>query len=607
MCGIAGVINYHRQPTQPSLLASMLASLKHRGPDQEGVYHQGHVGIGMRRLKIIALDNGAQPCYSNDGRYVLVFNGEIYNYRLLRAELIAQGFRFETESDAEVIVNLYQRDGEAFYQRLDGMFALAIYDRIDDTLLLARDPAGKKPLFYALHDGVVSFSSELNSLLKDERIPRHIDPVALDYYLRFRVVPGDRCIFQNISKVPAGGGVSFALGKESRQHYWRVAYQPEPDEKPLEQWIDEIDEYLNQAISKRLMAEVPIGTMLSGGLDSSLITAIACKQSRHKLKTFAVGFNESAFSELEYSRRLAKELGTEHHDFIITPGEAFDAAHDLVKHFGEPFAFPSSIASHFMYRLARQHVAVVLGGDGADELFGGYARYSLVANFPHLPAEHKLPRKVDLLNKTWRADEFPEFYQALLTDGVGGQLRQQLYSRSMALRLAEEGSVAQVRSYRDELTMHSDPLSAAMEYDFNHWMQEAQMVKVDIASMANSLEVRAPFLDRQIVGFGSRLPGQLKLHAGKEKYLLQCLAKRYLPDYIVDRKKQELAVPLEQWMVSSMKTLIIDTLTSEQALSRGYFNPDKLRQFVREFDGSHSYALWTMYMLEKWHQQFFDN
>lgn len=406
----------------------------------------------MRRLKIIALDNGAQPCYSNDGRYVLVFNGEIYNYRILRAELIAQGFRFDTESDAEVIVNLYQRAGEAFYQRLDGMFALAIYDRINDTLLLARDPVGKKPLFYALRDGVVSFSSELSSLLKDQSIPRRIDPVALDYYLRFRVVPGDRCIFQGVSKVPAGGGVSITHGQESRQNY-----------------------------------------------------------------------------------------------------------------------------------------------------------YSLVANFPHLPAEHNLPRKVDLFNKIWQADSFPEFYQALLTDGAGGQLRQQLYSRQMALQLAEENSVAQVRSYGDELTRRPGPLSAAMEYDFNHWMQEAQMVKVDIASMANSLEVRVPFLDKQVVGLGSSLPTRFKLHAGKEKYLLHCLAKRYLPDYIVNRKKQELAVPLEQWMVSSMKTRIIDTLTSEQALSRGYFNPSRLRQFVREFDGGQSYALWTLYMLEKWHQQFIDN
>ncbi|KAB8029699.1 asparagine synthase (glutamine-hydrolyzing) [Fluviispira multicolorata] len=608
MCGIAGVINFNHQPTQPQLLASMLNVLKHRGPDQDGTYHQGHVSIGMRRLKIIALDNGAQPCFSNDGRYVLVFNGEIYNYRSLRNELMAQGFLFDTDSDAEVIVNLYQRDGESFYQQLDGMFALAIFDRINETLYLARDPVGKKPLFYAFHNDTVSFSSELNSLLKNPTISRRIDPVALDYYLRFRVVPSDRCIFQGVSKVPAGGGVSFKHGKKSKHHYWSVDYQPVEEDKPLEQWVDEIDECLNQAISKRMTAEVPIGTMLSGGLDSSLITAMACKQQGHrKLKTFAVGFNESAFNELDYSQRLAKDLGTDHHDHIITQHEAFDVAHSLVGNFGEPFAFPSSMASYFMYHLARKHVTVVLGGDGADELFGGYARYSLVANFPHLPFENRLPRKVDLFNKTWQVDSFPDFYQALLTDGAGSQLRQLLYSKQMTLQLAGENRVVQVSRYKDELALHADPLSAAMQYDFNHWMQEAQLVKIDIASMANSLEVRAPFLDKLVVGLGSRLPARLKFHAGKEKYLLHCLAKRYLPDYIINRKKQELAVPLEKWMVLSMKKRISETLTSEQALSRGYFNPNRMRQFIREFDGSHSYTLWTMYMLEKWHQQFVDN
>ncbi|MBC8951264.1 asparagine synthase (glutamine-hydrolyzing) [Xenorhabdus sp. TS4] len=606
MCGIAGVIHLNQQPAQPQRLASMLNALEHRGPDQDGIYHHGHVSIGMRRLKIIALDNGSQPCYSNNGQYVLVFNGEIYNYRSLRQELIQQGVQFSTDSDAEVIVNLYQRDGEKFYHYLDGMFALAIYDRVNDSLLLARDPAGKKPLFYALHDNTISFSSELNSLLKNNTIPRRIDPEALDYYLRFRVVPSDRCIFQGISKVPAGGSVSFIQGKESRKNYWRVDYQPIEDDKPLEQWIDEIDEYLNQAIDKRLKAEVPVGTMLSGGLDSSLITAMACKQGHHSLKTFAIGFNESAFSELDYSRRLAKDLGTDHHDYIITPQKAFDAAHILIEHFGEPFAFPSSIASHIMYQMARRHVTVVLGGDGADELFGGYARYSLAANFPNLPAQYNLPRKVDLFNKVWQKEEFPEFYQALLTDGVSSQLRQQLYSKDMTSHLLEKNGTAQANRYSDALRRHADPLSAAMEYDFNHWMQEAQLVKIDIASMANSLEVRVPFLDRQVVGLGSRLPARFKLHSGKEKYLLHCLAKRYLPDYIVNRKKQELAVPLEPWMVSSMRKTIADTLISEQALSRGYFNPDRMRQFVKDFDSNNCYALWTIYMLEKWHQQFVD-
>ncbi|RMO67375.1 asparagine synthase (glutamine-hydrolyzing) [Pseudomonas syringae group genomosp. 3] len=605
MCGIAGVINLDGRPARPDLLTTMLNALKHRGPDQQGTYFSEHVSIGMRRLKIIALDNGEQPSYSNNGQYVLVFNGEIYNYLSLRAELMAKGFNFATDSDAEVIVNMYQLYGDGFYDRLDGMFALAIYDRKNDTLFLARDPAGKKPLFYSVNSGSITFASELNSLLQNNAIPRDVDYFCVDYYLRYRVVPSDRCIFSAVSKVPAGGAVTFKSGKEIKSRYWQVSYQPVDDQKTLHQSVDELDDLLNQAVAKRLSAEVQVGTMLSGGLDSSLITAIACKQGHVGLKTFAVGFNEAAFSELDFSRRLAKDFGTDHHDLIITPQKAFHAADQLVKNFGEPFAFPSSIASYFMYKLAREHVSVVLGGDGADELFGGYARYSLIADFPILPTADNLPRKVDIFNKEWKSDQFAQFYQALLTDGASSDLRKQLYSNKMVSKL-NESSAALAYDYGDELNCNLDYLSVAMQYDFNHWMREAQLVKIDIASMANSLEVRVPFLDKLIIQYATSLPGNLKIHLGKEKYLLNCLAKRYLPDYIINRKKQELAVPLEQWMVASMRQKVMGTLTSDRALSRGYFDPDKMREFVGGFDGKQSYPLWTMYILEKWHEVFVD-
>ncbi len=607
MCGIAGLINFNHQPVERELLKKMLIALEHRGPDQDGAYYDTHVSMGIRRLKVIALDNGAQPSYSNDGQYVLVFNGEIYNYQTLRSKLIAQGFHFNTDSDAEVIVNLYQHYGEAFYQYLDGMFSLAIYDRHQETLLLARDYTGKKPLFYSFQDGVVTFASTLNALLKNTRIRRSINPGALDYYLRFRVVPHDQSIFQDVYKVPAGSALNFSSRGEKLIQYWKVNYQSCVKEQSFEQWLDEIDDDLNQAVAKRLAAEVPVGIMLSGGLDSSLIAAIACKQRGKSLNTFAIGFHETNYNELTYSRRLAQDLGTDHEDYIINRQEAFDTAHSLIAHFGEPFAFPSSIASYFMYRLARKKVTVVLGGDGADELFGGYARYSLVASFPHLSSGEKLPRKVDLTEKNWQSDAFPEFYQALLTDGVGSEMRQQIYSQKMKNSLTEAQHVARCNHYRSELNQEQSQLSAAMEYDFNHWMKEAQLVKIDIASMANSLEVRVPFLDQKVIALASSLPEKFKLHQGQEKYLLHHLAKRYLPDYILHRKKQELAIPLTQWINSSMKTIMTETLTSDRALSRGYFNPDRLRQFCKKMDDSQSYLLWTLYMLEKWHHVFVDH
>lgn len=601
MCGIAGIADFSQRPVSRAQLSDMLGMLWHRGPDQQGLYHRAHIGLGIRRLKVIALNNGAQPSDSSDGRHVLVFNGEIYNHQALRRELIDSGYRFTGDSDAEVIVNLFARDGMRFYAQLDGMFALAIYDRQDDSLLLARDPAGKKPLYYQWRDNTLCFASELQALLRHPSVQREIDPVALDYYLRFRVIPADRTIFQSVNKVPPGGSIRFGRHLPQSTQHWRVDYSAASGERSEADWIDQLDSALNQAVAKRMMAEVPIGTMLSGGLDSSLITAIAVRQGQRALKTFAVGFQEAQFNELPYARRLAADLGTDHHDCIITAPEAFNAAHALIPHFGEPFAFPSSIASHFMYRLARQHVTVVLGGDGADELFGGYARYPLAAGFPGFAPGHALPRQVDLGHASWSPDQFDAFYQALLTDGLGQRARNALYSARFRAQLADAGPQCR---YRGELRRHADRLSGAMEYDFNHWLREAQLVKIDIASMMNSLEVRVPFLDKAVIRIGSQLPGALKLNAGREKYLLHCVARRYLPDYILNRKKQELAIPLEQWMVSSMRTQISATLLSEQALSRGYFHPDRLRDFVGSHDGSQSYALWTLYILEKWQQQF---
>jgi len=593
MCGIAGIADFKRNVVSVETLNKMLAAQFHRGPNDQGIYHNEHVCMGMRRLAIIALENGAQPCFSNNERFALVFNGEIYNYQELRRELISQGYRFVTDSDAEVIVNLYQRDGLDFYNQLEGMFAIAIYDKIEDSFLLARDYTGKKPLFYAFHDGVLSFASELKALLEQKNIKRKINLPALDYFLRYRVVPGDQSIFESVQKVPPGSTIVFNARGQTQQHHWRVDYKS--DEAPsLDDWVDEIDAALNQAISKRLSAEVPVGTMLSGGLDSSLVTAIACKQQKRKLNTFAVGFHEADYSELDYARRLAEDLGTEHHSYIINRDEALDAAHKMVSHFGEPFAFPSSIACYFMYFLARQNVTVVLGGDGADELFGGYARYEFAGCYPNFPSNAILPRKVDIPGRDWSPNTFSTFYLSLLTDGLGLKQRRQLYSPMFKKHLTDVPS--------ENPSFRKAPILAAMEYDFNHWMKEAQLVKIDTASMANSLEVRSPFLDKQVIAIGSKLPHRYKIQKEQRKFLLYTLAKRYLPDYIARRKKQELAVPLEKWIFSSIKEKIFEVILSDRALSRGYFDADQLRSFVKEAQEEDSYMLWTLYILEKWHE-----
>ncbi|KUI97648.1 asparagine synthase (glutamine-hydrolyzing) [Vibrio sp. MEBiC08052] len=609
MCGIAGVKHFSNKKYDIDNFQSMLDTLYHRGPDQEGIYRSDRILMGMRRLKVIALENGAQPCFSDNGRYAIVFNGEIYNYVDLRNGLKERGLNFNTDSDAEVIVNLYQEYGSEFYNKLEGMFAAAIYDTKTESILLFRDRAGKKPLYYSFEDGSLIFSSEIKSLLKSGCIKRNLNYSAIDYFLKFRVMPNDQSVFDSVHKVPAGTSIIFKGSGISKIQHWSVNYSPSIVRKTEVEWINEVDSLLNKSVEKRLLAEVPVGTMLSGGLDSSLITAIARKlDSIHNLKTFSIGFRDAEFSELAYARRLAEDLGTEHYEYIIEPEEAIQAAKDLVNHFGEPFAFPSSIASYFMFKLARKHVTVVLGGDAADELFGGYARYQLLQSFPNIPADMGLPRKVDLDGGDLGNVTFPHFYHSLLTDGLDRQSRELLYSSEFIKILSQEQCISKQTNYTDQLSLENKSyLDLAMEYDFNHWMNEAQLVKVDIASMANSLEVRTPFLDRSLVTLATSMPNEFKLKNGKEKYLLYRVAEKYLPEYILHRKKQELAVPLEKWLLNNMRSEVTETLLSEKALKRGIFNPVALTKFVSEFKYENCYALWTLYMLEIWFIKVFES
>jgi asparagine synthase (glutamine-hydrolysing) len=604
MCGITGVIDLNGHPIEDTVFDRMLEKLIHRGPDEAGHFVDSNFALGIRRLKVVALENGSQPCFSTNKQYVIVFNGEIYNFKILRDQLRGLGYQFNTGSDAEVIVNLYQQYGSSFCDYLEGMFAAAIYNRVTGELILARDPTGKKPLFFANHAGRVYFSSELDSLLCATDLPRDLNYSALDYYLRFRVIPSDESIFKVIQKVPPGTFIRFNSSGVTVTRYWQVEYREDISKHNIDECVDELDSLLTAAVETRLAAEVPVGTMLSGGLDSSLVTAIACRLKPGKLHTFSVGFNEAEYNELAFARSLAHDLGTIHRDITITAQPALEAANRLIAHFGEPFAFPSSIACFFMYQLAAEDVTVVLGGDGADEVFGGYARYRLVQQFPDQLSLKDLPRQVELANYAIGHHEFDQLYQNLLTDGLTESLRTSLYSPSFLEQLEFCRANEKLQKRFSVLNSQNDPLKAAMSFDFNHWMPEAQLVKVDISSMANSLEVREPFLDRSVIQFGTSLSNAMKIHPLKEKYVLNKLAERYLPSYILNRKKQELSVPIDKWLVTSLRNEIVQTVVSEEALSRGYFKPDALRTFVQHADYRNSYALWTLYILEKWHRVF---
>ena len=374
MCGIVGKVYTARdRQVEEALLRSMCAAIRHRGPDDEGVYRAGSVGLGMRRLKVIDLEGGHQPMGNEEGWLWLVFNGEIYNYRQLRQELEAQGHVFRTHSDTETILHLYEQDGPAGVARLRGMFAFALWDQRRQTLMLARDRLGKKPLFYAQHPEGLTFASELKALLHDPAVDRSIDRQAIDEYLSFLFIPQPRTIYQQVRKLPPATYALYRGGQLAMHTYWTVRYEPARAAQ-IEESADHLDHLLREAVALRMLSDVPVGAFLSGGLDSSLVVALMQQVSGSQVRTFSIGFRESSFSELDQARQVAAALGTQHQEYVVDY-EVRDLLPKLLDHFGEPFADSSAIPTYHLSRMTREQVTVALSGDGGDEVFGGYRRY----------------------------------------------------------------------------------------------------------------------------------------------------------------------------------------------------------------------------------------
>lgn len=602
MCGIAGEVHF-RGPFVPENSAAnvrkMCARLIHRGPDEEGLFCSESLAIGIRRLKVIGLVNGSQPVHSHT--CVGVFNGEIYNYQQLRRELEHEGYEFRTNTDAEVIVHLYDRDGLSFVENLQGMFAIAIYDKKANRLILVRDRVGKKPLFYyCTPDGSVIFASELGALAQHRAVPKNVLPEAIDRFLSFRIIPAPLTIYKDVYKVRPGEIVVFGEDGKFTRTYFAFDFSEKRPILDKTKPIEELTRRLMESIEARLHSEVPIGAFLSGGLDSSLIVAMTSKIAKQGLNTFSIGFEHRDFNELPYSRIVAEHCGVKHHEYTITAHEALDAFEELLMNFGEPFAFPSMIACYFMSKLARKEVTVVLSGDGADELFCGYSRYKVFDRLPLVGPESLSRIDMDVLLDA--GDDVSNLYRAILTDGLRDNLKRRLYSSKFARSLGEEFP----RNYLFERFSGSihfpTRLDRVMAVDCRFWLPDAQMAKVDISSMLHSLEVRCPFLDSSIIEFATRLPVEYKLVNGVEKHILKRVSEKFLPQNITHRAKQELAVPLEDWLMTPLRHTVEATLLSEESLSREYYDPDQLTEFVREWSPRNTYSIWTMYVLERWHR-----
>ena len=560
--------------------------MAHRGPDETGRHETARAALGIARLRVIGLADGSQPAYDASGTVACVVNGEIYNHAALRRRLAEAGRPVPAGSDVHVVPELYRLLGPRFVDELHGMFAIALYDSRSATLLLATDRAGKKPLCYTtLPDGSVAFASEIQALLAYPGIDRAIDPIALDAYLSYRIVPAPRTIYRAVRKVPPATVLTFRAGAApAERRYWSFDFTPRVAETDPERLADEIETRLRTAVADRLESEVPLGSMLSGGLDSSLVVALATQRLRRRIHTFSVGFAQAAFDESAHARAVAAHCGTEHHAYRIDAADAAAAIDPILRHVGEPYAFPSAIASWYMYRLAGRYVTVVLTGDGSDEIFCGYDRY----------------RRFLRLDES--SGDIAARYESVLADGVRGPLKARLYRRTFRDLLPEPFPVDHLAPRFALTDPDAAPLDRAMQVDCGFWLPDAQLVKIDRMAMAHSVEPRSPMLDHRLVEYVTGIPAAAKLAGGTEKALLKRVARRHLPEFVLARRKQELAVPLADWLGAALRPTVTATLLSDRALDRGYFEPDVLRELVTAFRPEDSYALWTLFMLERWHE-----
>ncbi len=657
MCGIAGAAwTADAAPLSPATLDRMISAISHRGPDDAGTYFSTErnapktegvqlgdrtslgtsATLGFRRLSIIDLSTGHQPLANEDESVWIVFNGEIYNYRELRADLESRGHRFRTNTDTECIVHLYEDLGPDCVHRLRGMFAFAIWDDRRKRLFLARDRTGKKPLFYRLDRGQLTFASELKSLLLVPGAPRRLNRRAIDSYLCYQYVPHPDCILEGYHKLPPANVAVFEDGLLNVVRYWQPPYEletrsPASSRKPgfsPDQWRQELRRKLTEAVRLRMRSDVPLGAFLSGGIDSTIITGLMQEQSDRPVHTFSIGFPIKEFDERSYAREAAKHLGTEHHELVVEPN-ALEVLPKLIWHYDEPFADSSAIPTMYLSEMTRRHVTVALSGDGGDELFAGYTRYlavKLAARFDRLPG----PLKRLVTAKLWQRLPSGAGHRSLLRRGkrflaalgeppekrylrwVGifeESQRRELYRPEFAAELGDfNAGDFLLQAYAE--CPSRDFITRTTCADVLTYLPCDILTKVDIASMAYSLECRSPFLDQEVMELAARMPIELKLRGKQGKQILLDTFADLLPPSIQRRGKMGFGVPLPNWFRGELKPFLHDVLFDSRTLARGFFEPSAVQRLFDEHvqaKTDHAHRLWALLCLELWQRIFLDS
>src|SRR5687767_13205213 len=629
MCGITGWANLDSHAPPPDgardLLHAMCERMLHRGPDSEGLLVTIGAALGMRRLAIIDLVTGEQPAFNEDKSVAVVLNGEIYNYRELRSSLEKRGHSFRSASDTEVLPHLYEEYGDEMIRELNGMFAFALWDSKRRRLLMARDRFGEKPLYWGVFDNTLLFASEPKVLLAHPAVRPSLNLQAVRQYLSFDYIPAPLSIYEGINKLPAAHKLTLEKGQVNVERYRRLSYQttqPVPSEHEA---AEQLRELLADAVRMRLVSDVPLGVLLSGGVDSSTVAALAVRASSEPVKTFSISFAEASFDESAYARSVAKYLGTDHHEERLSANLAANLVSEIGAWMDEPFSDPSLVPTYLLSRFTRKHVTVALGGDGGDELFAGYPMYAghrwaeVYKRVPQVlrrgivePLVHLLPVKTKNLSFDYKARRFITGvnYDTIARHHVwfgsfSPEQQEQLLTPE-ALSATDGEIYAIARQIADECD-NDDLVTQMQSVDTRLYLAEDILTKVDRASMAVSLEVRAPFLDPRVAEFAASLPCNYKLRRMKTKYILKKAVEDMLPSFVTRRGKKGFGVPVAEWLKVKLRPLARDLLSPERVRRAGVFNADYIAQLQDEHErgvANHRKLLWTLLMFELWHESF---
>jgi asparagine synthase (glutamine-hydrolysing) len=627
MCGICGKLNFDQGAcVNPGLMPAMLDTIRHRGPDDEGVYLARQVALGHRRLSIIDLKSGHQPLSNEDGTVWIVFNGEIYNFKELRAFLLSRGHVFKTQTDTETIVHLYEEFGPASLEKLRGMFAFAIWDENRKTLFLARDRVGIKPLYYCLTDTSLVFASEIKAILADQTIHRELMPEMIDRFFTFLYLPGEETLLKGVKKLAPGHYLLVKEGRAEVRQYWDLRFSKPARSRRIGEAKDELLSLLAETVEQHMIADVPVGVLLSGGVDSTAVLSFAVERTDKEISSYTVGFSDPGVAdERPFAKLAAETFGTEHHEMTITPADFMEFMPSYVWHMEEPVCEPPAIAMYYVSKLARNYVKVLLSGEGGDEAFAGYSNYRNLLWLERVkrsfsPLNGALARGLTMADSMFHLSRlrkyaplmnasFPAYYFSRTSNPFlyAGNGLGKLYSADFARSIDRERSLEPVRLLQAR-AQGEETLDAMLYIDTKSWLPDDLLIKADKMTMANSLELRVPLLDHKILEFAAALPSDLKVRGFTTKYLAKEALGDRVPKPILDRRKAGFPVPYESWLRRQMRDWVQDILLDRTTTNRGYFDAPAVRKLLarNEATGSHSKEIFSLVTLELWHRRFLE-